>query len=269
LERKTPDAMAKVVADLRRDGIAILQGFLTGERLASCQLSFEQIVDMVRTSPPPPEQTMPWRYGGIKYREYEYRTQGLDQTSHLNPLKFSKPLLDLSLDEFLLGIVARYFNRKFKLYEADICRIHPGEPVEYSSWQWHHDGLGPLLKIMVWLTDVGPNDMSTSYLKGTHRIMHGFEIHNGKTRISKNEVAQKYAGFEQINATGPAGTVLIFDPNGVHRGNRRPTTHRDHFCSCYCPGGTNWPVTVNKKHLEGLSPAQLDVLFRNPLAHAE
>src|SRR5262249_22763698 len=163
------------------DGIFCLPGFLAGERLAACRKDFARIVEFISTSPEAPERPMPWRYVGINYREYEYHSPRAHYTYHLQPFKHSKALFDVALDEFLLGIVARYFNRRFRLCEAGLGRYHPMPPRDFSSWMWHHDGLGPRINVMALFTDVGPNDQYMSYLKETHRLRHGYGIHNGKT----------------------------------------------------------------------------------------
>lgn len=268
LARTTPADMAPHVETLRRDGVVILPGFLSGERLAACQSSFARLMEIVQTGPPAADKPMPWRYVGAEYRDHEFRNPAADYTYACHTFQHDRALLDVVLDEFLLGIVARYFNRTFKLCETGASRYYPMAPRDFSSWQWHHDGLGPRINIMTLFTDVGPGDQYMSYLKGTHPLRHPFGIHNGKTRISRDDVATRYKGYESVNCTGPAGTVIVFDSNGIHRGNRSLGAVRDSTVSCYCPGSTNWPVLVPRAFAESLTPFQRAVLYRNPLARA-
>jgi hypothetical protein len=268
LARSTPADMAPLVAELRREGIVFLPGYLSGERLAACQRDFEELVERIRTGPPTPRQPMPWRYFPATYTEHEHHVPGVEMTYSCDPFRSSKALLDVVLDEHLLGIVARYFNRKFKMGEAGIHRIYPMPPRDFSSFQWHHDGLGPHVKVMALLTDVGPNDQYMSYLKGTHRMRHGYHIHDGKSRISLDDIATRFARYEKVDCTGPAGTVIVFDDNGIHRGNRNQGAVRDNLVGCYCPGSTSWPLHVPRAHVAGLSPFQREVLLGNLLARA-
>ena len=55
---------------------------------------------------------------------------------------------------------------------------------------------------------------------------------------------------DDVVPVGPAGTVLVFDSNGIHRGNRTLGATRDTLFSCYCPGSTNWPVLVPRAFAE-------------------
>ena len=71
---------------------------------------------------------------------------------------------------------------------------------------------------MVLMTDVGPDDQHMTYIKGTHRRVHppGKSLRNWTDR----EV-EPFAGFEHLDCVGKAGTVVLFDANGLHRGMRK------------------------------------------------
>jgi hypothetical protein len=266
LARTTPPEMVPVVEALTRDGIVILPNYLTGARLTACQHSFNRTMDVVRDSPPAPEERMPWRYPGMTFRAYEHQVHGCNFGHTFHPFNDDRALLDVALDEFLLGVVARYFNRRFQLSQANSARQYPEQPRDYSSWMWHHDGLGPRINVMLYLTDVGPADQYMSYLKGTHRLRHGYDIFNGRTRFTREDRTGRFSAHEQVDCLGAAGTVLVFDSNGIHRGNRTLGATRDTLICSYLPGGVSWPVVVPKKFAESFSPLQRDVFTRNPLA---
>ncbi|MBA4067506.1 MAG: hypothetical protein C0501_28110 [Isosphaera sp.] len=268
LERTTPPEMRPAVEALRRDGIVILPGFVSGERLAACQRSFDRTMDAVRDAPPAPERPMPWRYLGMAYREYEHQVAGCNFGHSFRPFDEDRALLDVALDEFVLGVVGRYFHRRFQLSQANVARQYPEAPRDYSSWMWHHDGLGPRINVMLLLTDVGPADQYMSYLKGTHRRRYGFDILNGRTRFTEADRQRRFAGAEQADCLGRAGTVVVFDSNGAHRGRRSLGATRDTLICSYMPGSVSWPVAVPRRFADTFTPLQRDVFFRNPLARA-
>ena len=74
---------------------------------------------------------------------------------------------------------------------------------------------------MLLLTDVGDSDQHMSYVIGSHKLMHPYEM------FFKNPCTLDYVrgkmgnGIEIYDAVGRAGDVFIFDTNGAHRGNRK------------------------------------------------
>lgn len=144
-------------------------------------------------------------------------------------------------DGHLLSIVADYFHRKPFLSEGDYRKVLPldlkaHEQIDpkfkqgYSSSHWHYDLRARSLKVMIYLTDVGEDDQNFAYCKGTQ---HGFRsMKYEKSRFTDEQMKDA----DVLECYGKAGTVIIFDPNGIHRLRRKPTRARETITLNYHPG---------------------------------
>jgi hypothetical protein len=117
---------------------------------------------------------------------------------------------------------------KVYVYRSPVSRQNPR-----ASWLWHYDNHPPeILKVMIYLTDVHQGTAPFEYLRrtGSSVPVHGSPIapFYGTSRISDQQVhRQLAAGCEQRAVLGPAGTMLIFDSNILHRGTLARDGHRD------------------------------------------
>lgn len=157
-----------------------------------------------------------------------------------------------AVDPYLTRVISYYLGKQAYLAECLGRRLEPLDyPGEYSSWQWHHDGKGKQVKIMVLLTDTAPYGQRTDYLPGTHRIFHrGVSLNSRFTR-------EAVAGYgTPIPISGPAGTAVVFDTNGLHRGNRNLSAKRDVWIYIYTAGRHLSDVRLAPEAIDELTPAQ-------------
>jgi hypothetical protein len=103
---------------------------------------------------------------------------------------------------------------------------------EQVSWLWHYDNHPtPLLKVMVYLTDVDPGRAPFEYVR--HRETRRGLVFPprpllGNSRVAPERVEQYLrSGYETHLATGPAGTAILFDDNVLHRATLAREQHRD------------------------------------------
>ena len=103
---------------------------------------------------------------------------------------------------------------------------------EQVSWLWHYDNHPtPLLKLMVYLTDVDAGRAPFEYVR--HRDTRRGLVFPprpllGNSRVSPERVEQYLrSGYETHLATGPAGTAILFDDNVLHRATLAREQHRD------------------------------------------
>lgn len=116
---------------------------------------------------------------------------------------------------------------KVYVYRSPVSRQTPK-----ASWLWHFDNHPrEMLKVMVYLTDVGEETAPFEYLRDAHgRPKLGAPLAplHGDSRVPAAEIERHLAsGWQREVVTGPAGTVLVFDDNVVHRGTLARTAHRD------------------------------------------
>ena len=117
---------------------------------------------------------------------------------------------------------------KLYLYRSPICRAAPRK-----SWTWHYDNHPrEVLKVMIYLTDVTAESAPFEYLRASSS---GEPIRGrplaplyGTSRVPASTVERHLkSGAESCMVTGPAGTMVVFDDNVVHRGNLAKEQHRD------------------------------------------
>jgi hypothetical protein len=103
---------------------------------------------------------------------------------------------------------------------------------EQVSWLWHYDNHPTeVVKIMIYLTDVGPLNAPFEFVrrKATGEPL-GFSPKPllGDSRVNASRVDELVAnGHEIVKATGPKGTMLIFDDNVLHRATFAREGRRD------------------------------------------
>jgi hypothetical protein len=103
---------------------------------------------------------------------------------------------------------------------------------EQVSWLWHYDNHPTeVMKIMIYLTDVGPLNAPFEYVRARasgEPVQYAPRPLLGNSRVSAAEVDTLLAsGHEAVKATGPRGTMLIFDDNVLHRATFAREGRRD------------------------------------------
>jgi len=137
------------------------------------------------------------------------------------------------LCEPLLDVLERAVYRshvivdKVYIYRSPVSRQSPA-----ASWLWHFDNHPrEMLKVMVYLTDVGADSAPFEYLadaNGRPRLGTPLAPLHSDSRVAATEIDRCLAtGWTREALTGPAGTVLVFDDNVVHRGTLARAGHRD------------------------------------------
>lgn len=142
-----------------------------------------------------------------------------------------------AMDPWILALTRYCWGKPVVLSQVAGLRLYPdpgGKKI--GPFQWHHDANRKQLKAMVYLDDVSREGQRMDYFPGTHRIWHQFKRGDAgyqETRIS-DEAVIPYG--EPLHCEGPAGTLLLFDTNGIHRGNRNLSAKRDVWVFQYTAG---------------------------------
>ena len=228
---------AAIARQLRSDGLCILPRYLDGEHLARVQREADAVLQELAA-------------GDRGKRDYNR----VDLSRH-------PAWAQLMLDELVLAAFEEYYGRPIYLATTKLQRLEPTAPYEENAFRWHHDTKGKQLKAMWLLTDVLPDGQRMSYVTGSHRAW--------RPTFSYEDSRFTDAAARQLGAvvecTGPAGSVVLFDTNGIHKGNRNGGPERDVLVGVYTAG----------RHLHGctfdpswpwLTPGQRAVLDRSRTA---
>lgn len=192
------------VETLVREGWAPLQ--LPPELLAALRLAAEQRLLDRRALP-----------GRVQEGKDFYRDL-LDETAFAP----DGPWLGFALDERLLSLVAQYFGAAPCLQSVELIRSQPARPGSplFRSQLWHCDNNNDtrMVKLFVYLTDVGPEHGPLSFLPehATARVPWSAGHYLDDRTIAR------YAQLDQtVRLLGEAGTAILLDTARLfHFGSR-------------------------------------------------
>lgn len=190
---------------------------------------------------------------------------------HTYSLSIKKPLLvhplftKICTDPDIIELAKRYFKNNLFVADVDARRILPCHineiktPSGYSSSHWHRDVRGRQLKLMIYLTDVGPDDSNFSFLPKTHKNKF-FRLGYKRSRISDNVVEN--CNITPVEWYGKSGEAYLFDTNLIHRLRRKKTANiRDSFTVYFTPGQELRVLDLNPKLHNSLNQNKV---FSNP-----
>jgi hypothetical protein len=236
-------ARAQAVAeDFKRDGIVIIPSYFQGENLKQLCAAFERVT-AGKGNPDSPDSL--WT----------------------NDILLNEPaMLEAALDSFLLEVMGLYFHRKFGISTATANRLDPTPSHRDGSYQWHHDARSKQINFMILLSTVSARGQRMSYLRQSH--LRYYDYYNGiidtHTKFN-NEVDNDQALQDKIvEVVGPAGTVALFDSNGLHSGNRNDVERRDSVIINYASRRHFKNVRLNKRDFLALPSAKQEILALNP-----
>ena len=173
--------------------------------------------------------------------------------------------LDAALDERLLAVAAGYYRKPFYLWRADAYRLEPSAPQRYGSFQWHHDTRAKQVKFIFLLTDVAEDGQRMQYLRGSHRRFYTYDrMYGPGSRYERDFQRRPPRPEDVVDVVGPAGTVAVFDTNGLHSGNRNGGARRDTLIFYFSPGRSSQPLTYPRAQVDALPTRLRRVVTDNP-----
>lgn len=205
---------------LRRDGMVILPGLFRGEIAGLAE-----------------------RYGAVAGKHQGTKELMARFISLMDPA-FDK----IVLNEQVLQAFAGVFGYQPFLQDIPVititdtlnkaCLDSQNEIVK----EWHCDDINTL-KMLVFLTDIRPEDTHMKIAKGSHRTLRFPDA-----VYTDQSVRPRY---EIINCTGPAGTAVLFNSNALHRQWRQPQSFRVMLAAKFSPGnGLNFKKKFDDGHFE-------------------
>jgi hypothetical protein len=203
-----PDEWQKYIEILRRDGIVFIPGF------------FKKKSESLNKKYKLNAQDFPPRN---EYYHFDTDFNNID-------------IFNITVDPMILTILAKYYGcQPYLRQQPFINCTHLGaakEPLTagFNDF-WHYDTVNQMTSHVL-LKDISESDSCMFYAKGSHRTHREY--------ISKNDYyySEEYMNenFEIIPCVGQSGTLVIFDPNGLHRVDLKLSTFRALLHLNYLPG---------------------------------
>tara|TARA_B100000287_G_scaffold431738_1_gene489581 strand:- start:873 stop:1733 length:861 start_codon:yes stop_codon:yes gene_type:complete len=200
-----------------------------------------------------------------------YWPPGPDGISKDNDLvRFCKDFFDIDgLEEMaqilMPQIEKNLFGCNVQVQNLYIYRNNITDRDPRMSWLWHFDNHPyEYMKCMIYLTDVDEDSAPLEFLQ--HKETKELFKHNStrtsfkewkaapnNSRVSPYQMDKlKEMGFEPTKVCGPAGTVIIFNENVIHRATTATKSHRDVVNFLIKPSIEKLSPYINKEHTGGL-----------------
>jgi hypothetical protein len=149
------------------------------------------------------------------------RSESKDFLERLLPeeLTIESPYVTLALEPQVVALANAYLGMRSYLRALDVWRNVPTPDPPKLSQLWHRDYDDAInLKLFVYLTDVGPSSGPFTFAPGTQPGgPRELEI---KDRVDDDAMAELVPREEWVVATGEAGTVVLADTCGYHKGGK-------------------------------------------------
>jgi hypothetical protein len=184
-----------ILAQLDKEGLAVLPNFVQGEVLTGMQRAFNSRLKRQR-----------WN----NFEGYE-RTERFRLMVE-NVLLLDQGFVSTALDPAVKEILRSYLGDRFRLVEAKGWR---SLPTRRKFHAWHGDawydqktvsGIPREVKLGLYLTDVSSG--AFRYIRGTHR--------QHQPRDWRNHEIDAFPAADISVVTGKAGTAFLFDTSGIH-----------------------------------------------------
>jgi len=146
----------------------------------------------------------------------------LGRHPHFDP---ESPIVQLALHEQLRGLIHQYVRMHLRLYDLNVWLNLPSGEEPQLSQRWHRDEPDDrhILKAFVYLRDVPQGAGPLSYVRGSHRAA-GRRAQLPSTwdgygfRVSEEDIEAHFGADSVVTVPGEAGTVVVTDTRGYHRG---------------------------------------------------
>lgn len=121
----------------------------------------------------------------------------------------------------LRAAAMQYLRTRAESMTALVGQLVPVEGNRGSGGGWHRDSaFQPQFKAILYLSDVGSENGPLQYVRGSNRlrsVLHSLEI-DARTGITRFEEHDFTATDPVDTLIGDAGTLLLVDTRGMHRG---------------------------------------------------
>lgn len=148
---------------------------------------------------------------------------------------------ELMADQVFLAIASQYLQTQAAISGVDLwwSAVYGNTPGDDAAQTFHFDFDAPpaWLKLFIYLGDVGVEQGPHVFVRGTHRPAHPgtAELRSrGYQRISDEDLATAVGSQNEVEITGPRGTVFLVDTRAFHKGKMPTAGDRLALQLLYC-----------------------------------
>ena len=195
------ESAKKIIERINNDGYYILEDYYSKNH---CDLLIKEIDNMIEVHG---KKVWVDNFGS------DHRLYGADRKSDF--------IVDFFQDRKLRNIAEGYMESHLVGFTL-AARLNAKPENLGSGGGWHRDALKKQIKSILYLTDVNEENGPFEYFKKTHQAsekIQNFLLNELKhhTRYSEDEISKfKDKGLKTF--TAQAGTVILVDTSGIHRG---------------------------------------------------
>jgi len=206
------DRQAKALADLRRDGFAVIPNYWPRERALAMRDRLEaELADGTDRD---------YDEGAyLRFWDGRAYDQGVRRLYHVD--KLVPELKELRFDRFVLDIASAYYRIPF---HSGMLIFQHNTQTNENTRTYHVDAFIREFKSFVYLDDVDPGNGPFAYVKGSHkdhlRRLRKQIVGNGEGESPTTFFPEDLGSSinNEVAVNGEAGTMILADVRGLHRG---------------------------------------------------
>lgn len=182
------------------------------------------------------------------------------------PLTVEHPFVQLALQPRLLALANAYLGMRSMLRAVELWWDRPTESPAKETQLWHRDGDDVMnVKVFVYWSDVDLQAGPFCFIPGTHPKGPQHDLapeHDPQGRTTDEQMARAVPLDDWRICTGPAGTVVVCDTCGYHKGLKPSHHDRLILMAQYTSETPRYPkvLRIAGDGLAGLGPCQQDAL---------
>ena len=217
-EKDEHPAFKKILNDLNKQGISSIPNFLSKNQIKKISTEVKPLLRSLIKKP------------NKKLKFYRNTHEGLFRLYNISKVS---PASKLFYNSTLIRNFSKYYVSKDVSFYQDMVEIRqkinrPLSKLQFTSDKFHFDDWRIRLKFFLLLTDVGKKNSPLKYILKSHKINKKemeedlfINKKNGRYGFYKNSEIKKILKLYNLkirDCTGKAGTLIIVNTNGIHKG---------------------------------------------------
>jgi len=200
-----PSAGKTMLESVNKDGVIVVEEYWTAAQCSAARNTLDILLE--------------------SYKDQAWKSEdGADQRL-FGAEKLDPTLAAFWEDEELQALATAYEDRPEGMGFLMANRIYATESNLGSGGGWHRDSAANhQFKAILYLTDVAEENGPFQYIKGSHRAKTlvtdevKFHFSQHQNRFTEEEIAPKLVKQPAELFTAKAGTLILVDTRGIHRG---------------------------------------------------